>query len=69
MRLLTKTLERRFAKIGSQENAKDPLIIVKFFNPAGAGTWYATEYDPNPDEPEPKRIKMKERKSLNRTGQ
>ena len=24
---------------------------------------------PNPDEPEPKRIKMKERKSLNRTGQ
>jgi len=46
MRLLTKTLERRFAKIGSQENAKDPLIIVKFFNPAGAGTWYATEYDP-----------------------
>jgi len=24
---------------------------------------------PNPDEPEPKRTKMKERKSLNRTGQ
>ena len=21
-------------------------MIAKFFNPAGAGTWYATEYDP-----------------------
>jgi len=46
MRLLTKKLERRFVKIGSQENVKDPLIIAKFFNPTGAGTWYATEYNP-----------------------
>ena len=46
MKLLTKELEQRFAKIGSQENVKDPLIIAKFFNPAGAGTWYATEYNP-----------------------
>jgi hypothetical protein len=46
MKLMTKNLERRFAKVGSQENVKDPLIIAKFFNPAGAGTWYATEYDP-----------------------
>ena len=23
------------------------LIIAKFFNPTGAGTWYATEYDPD----------------------
>jgi hypothetical protein len=46
MKLMTKNLERRFAKVGSQENIKDPLIIAKFFNPAGAGTWYATEYDP-----------------------
>jgi len=45
MKLMTKTLMKRFAKIGSQENAKDPLIIAKFFNPTGAGTWYATEYD------------------------
>jgi len=22
------------------------LIFDKFFNPAGVGTWYATEYDP-----------------------
>ena len=46
MKLLTKELERRFVKVGSQENVKDPLIIAKFFNPMGVGTWYATEYDP-----------------------
>ena len=46
MKLLTKAIERRFAQVGSQENAKDPIIIAKFFNPTGAGTWYATEYDP-----------------------
>jgi hypothetical protein len=45
MRLLTKELENRFTKVGSQENSKDPIIIAKFFNPSGAGTWYATEYD------------------------
>ena len=46
MRLMTKELEKRFLEVGSQENVKDPVIVVKFFNPAGAGTWYATEYDP-----------------------
>ncbi len=46
MRLMTETLEERFAQVGSQENKKDPVIIAKFFNPVGAGTWYATEYDP-----------------------
>jgi hypothetical protein len=46
MKLMTKELERRFAQVGSQEEVKDPLVIAKFFNPTGAGTWYATEYDP-----------------------
>ena len=46
MRLMTKELEKRFARVGSQENEKDPVIIAKFFNPTGTGTWYATEYDP-----------------------
>ena len=46
MRLMTKELEKRFAEVGSQENVKDPVIITKFFNPHGSGTWYATEYDP-----------------------
>ena len=46
MKLLTKELLTRFAKVGRQEEVKDPLVIAKFFNPGGAGTWYATEYDP-----------------------
>ena len=46
MKLLTKHLEKRFARVGSQENHADPVIIAKFFNPTGAGTWYASEYHP-----------------------
>ncbi|HEY9078060.1 MAG TPA: DUF2958 domain-containing protein [Anaerolineaceae bacterium] len=46
MKLMTKELEKRFSEVGSQENKKDPIVIAKFFNPTGAGTWYATEYDP-----------------------
>jgi len=46
MKLMTKELEARFEEIGSQEEVKDPLIIAKYFNPSGAGTWYATEYNP-----------------------
>ena len=45
MKLLTKELLEKFAKVGRQEDIKDPLVIAKFFNPTGAGTWYATEYD------------------------
>lgn len=46
MRLMTAELEKRFAQVGSQEEVKDPVIVAKFFNPVGRGTWYATEYDP-----------------------
>ena len=46
MKLITKSLEARFAQVGRQEDVKDPMVIVKFFNPTGAGTWFATEYDP-----------------------
>ncbi len=46
MNLLTREIIERFEKTGFQDLGDDPLIIVKFFNPAGAGTWYATEYDP-----------------------
>lgn len=47
MKLMTKQLEKRFAQVGRQEDVKDPLVIAKFFNPTGAGTWYATEYHPD----------------------
>lgn len=46
MKLLNKQLIKRFAQVGSQEEVADPIVVAKFFNPAGAGTWYATEYDP-----------------------
>jgi len=50
MQLLTKELLKRFEKVGRQENVSDPIVVAKFFNPAGAGTWYATEYDPESKE-------------------
>jgi len=43
MRLMTKELTKRFRKIGKQENVEDPIVVAKFFNPAGGGTWWATE--------------------------
>ncbi len=46
MELMTAELEKRFAEVGSQEEVEDPVIVAKFFNPVGRGTWYATEYDP-----------------------
>jgi Protein of unknown function (DUF2958) len=46
MQLLNKELVKRFEKVGRQKDSKDPIVIAKFFNPIGAGTWYATEYDP-----------------------
>ena len=44
MKLLTKELQERFKQVGSQGKSEDPIIIAKFFNPSGIGTWYATEY-------------------------
>ena len=45
MKLLTQDLVDRFNAVGSQAEEEDPLIVAKFFNPTGAGTWFATEYD------------------------
>lgn len=45
MKLMTKTLEDRFAEIGDQSKSLDPIIVAKFFNPCGSMTWYASEYD------------------------
>jgi len=45
MKLLTKELEQRFKEVGEQD-IKDPLVICKFFNAGGVGTWWATAYFP-----------------------
>jgi hypothetical protein len=42
---MTKELEKRFAQVGSQDGVSDPVIIAHYFNPTGAGDWYATEFD------------------------
>lgn len=46
MKLLTEELEKRFAEVGRQEGDKNPIVIAKFFNPIGAGSWFCTEYNP-----------------------
>ena len=43
MKLLTKEIEGLFKKLGRQEKVDDPIVVAKFFNPSGSGTWYATE--------------------------
>lgn len=45
MELLPQSLMQRFNEVGSQESVNDPLILAHFFNPTGAGNWYATEFD------------------------
>ena len=45
MKLITPTLIKQFRKIWNQSSEADPIIICKFFNPTGSGTWYASEYD------------------------
>ena len=47
MKLLTKEISETFKKIGSQEKvpAGEKICVVKFFDPTGSWTWYATEFD------------------------
>lgn len=48
MKLLTKAIEKKLPALYTNEKKKADQVpvIVKFFNPTGAGTWYATEYSP-----------------------
>ncbi len=47
LKLLTRELELRFARVGRQEEKGDEAIVIaKFFTPDSNWTWYATEYDP-----------------------
>jgi hypothetical protein len=48
MKLLTKEVLDLFEKVGSQDDVPldDRIVVCKFFNPTGAGTWFATSYDP-----------------------
>lgn len=47
MKMMTKEIEARFAKVGRQEEkGENALVICKFFCPWSNWTWFATEYDP-----------------------
>lgn len=45
MKLLTKKIEEKLAKfpLYSTDGHKEKEVIVKFFNPYGAGRWYVCE--------------------------
>lgn len=55
MKLLTKEIEKKFAAhpLYSGEKSGIPLqdreVLVKYFNPIGAGTWLITEAEKQPD--------------------
>jgi len=47
MKLLTKELQKKLPPLYSQDGkGKEAIAYVKFFDPCGSWTWYATEYDP-----------------------
>lgn len=45
MKIITKAIEKAFAKQGNtgDKTSKDIKIVMKLFNPVGAGTWYLYE--------------------------
>ena len=45
MKLLTEKNRSSLPGLYSTENVKDPIAHVKFFDPTGSWTWYATEFD------------------------
>ena len=47
MKLLTKELRNKLPELyaNDQKKAEDTPVIVKFFDPTGSWTWYATEFD------------------------
>lgn len=48
MKLITKALLKKLPAIYSTEKTpqEDKIAVIKFFFPAGRGTWYGIEYDP-----------------------
>lgn len=45
MKLLTKADRKRLPPIYATQDDADPVAQVKFFDPCGSWTWYATEFD------------------------
>lgn len=52
MLLMTKELEKEFEKYplySQEEKGMDSKVVVKYFNPCGAGTWLITEGEKQED--------------------
>ena len=45
MMLLTHATRKSLPALYSTEHTADPIAQVKFFDPTGSYTWYATEFD------------------------
>jgi len=45
-KLLPKYVIEKLPPIYSQENAEDPICVVKFFDILSSWAWYGIEYDP-----------------------
>lgn len=46
MKLMTKEIEQMLPALYATDGKEDKQVIVKYFNPCGAGTWYGIEYNP-----------------------
>lgn len=49
MKLMTKAIEKRFAKLGPQDTGfpAEQIVVAKFFTSWGRTAWYAIAYDPD----------------------
>lgn len=45
MKLLTAEVRKALPALYTNESTPDPMVPVKFFQPWGAWTWYAMEFD------------------------
>ena len=47
MELMTQEIRHEFKKVGRQDGqgSGEHICVVKFFDPTGSWTWYATEFD------------------------
>lgn len=46
MKLLTEEIKKILPPLGSTAEEVDPIAYIKFYNPTGIGTWWASEFDP-----------------------
>lgn len=48
MKLFTKEIEKKAqAQFSKGSELESQVVVAKFFNPTGAGTWYLMNQDPN----------------------